>query len=175
MRRLALLLLAAACGLSACDTGSILDENVVLTKTRTVTFSYACNARASGQSLSVNATTTIDFTGQLDGFRAADVVSARVTDVRLRRLLPTTTPEKLGELMRDLRLVLVGSGGGTVVDAATLPAATSVTLTPMSTDLAALVRAGAFQPRLDFTVVGTQNTECKMDAEMTFRIELPGV
>jgi hypothetical protein len=171
MRRSALFLLLAAFGLAACDTGSVLDENVVLTKTRTATFAYNCDERGAGQASSVAATMTIDFTGQLDGFRASDVVSARVTAARLVRRKPNST--NLNTLLRDVRLTLGGSG--TVAQASTLPAGSDATLTATGLDVAEQVRAGAFQPRLAFSVVGTQPTECSLDAELTFRIELPGL
>ncbi len=169
MRRL-LSLSVLALVLAACDTGSALDQTVILTKTRTAVFSYACDARGAGQAHTVAATAGITFVGGLDGFNAADVLSATLTSATLTRRVPSGS--NLDGLVRNVQLAL---GASNVAGLATPPASTTTALTTTGADVAALVRAGTFTPALSFTVVQPQATECRLEADLTFRIELPGV
>ena len=177
MRRFRLALLALApLALAACDpTVGGGGETVSLSpRTRTATFDFACDSRAAGQSVSLTSGGTMTFAepGNLDGFQPADILSATVTGVTLRRDIPSGL--NLGVLLSGVTVSLIGAQTVAVGTSATLPASNMASMTASGSDVAAVLRGAPFRARIDGTVVTPRNDECRIEATMTFRVVVKG-
>ncbi len=173
--RLALVALAPL-ALAACDpTVGGGGENVSLSpRTRTATFDFACDTRPAGQTLSLTSGGTMSFgaTGDLDGFQTADILSATVTGVTIRRDIPSGL--NLGAFLSGVTVSLVGAQTVAVGTSATLPGSNTATLTASGSDVGAVLRGAPFRARIDGTVVAPRNDECRIEATMTFRVVVKG-
>lgn len=159
--------------LSACDptVGGGSEIVTLQPRTRTATFSFPCDAAAAGQPLTVTSS-QITLSGALDGWGVGDVTTARVSAVSLSLGIPSGVA--LSSLLRNVQVSLVGGQSVAVGSAATLSGGQTTTLTASSADVGGILRGGAFQARLDGTVVTPRATSCRIDATFTFNVSVEG-
>ncbi len=170
MRRLLPLFLLAFLPLAGCDTA---DGGSVFLSPRDVSFSFQVNGGnlTVGQQATVNATGTVSMQGNLDGFSLGEVVAARVTSARIRRLSPLS--ENLGTLMQSASVSLAGGGTQQVATGSSFGTASQFNMTATGADVSAIVKQQQFSGRLQFTPA--KATDAIYEVVLTLAIEVEGL
>ena len=173
MRRFLPLMLLAFLPLAGCDTA---DGGNVFLSPRDVSFSFQTSggSLSVGQPATVSSTGSVSLQGRLDGFSLGEIVAARVTGARIRRLSPLG--ESLGTLIQSAQVSVVAGSAQQVASGSgfntTTPSAPT-DLTTTGADVASILRQAEFSGRMALTPA--KAVDGIYEVTLTLAIEVEGL
>lgn len=158
--------------LAGCDTVS---EGNVLLSPRQVTFEFEVDAGelSVGQTAAIDAINGETLQGRLDGFSSSELVAARVTEVRLRRVAPIGSNTDLGDLLQSAQVAVTGGSTQQVASGTGFGAVTQTALAPTGADVASILRQEQFSARL--TLTPKRVVSGIYEATLTLALEVEGL
>lgn len=177
-RILAVFFVAAALFIAGCD--SAVDDTIVL-QPKTVTFDFPDFSAddVEGGVIELPSEAAQDLSDELrtDGFSREEVVSAELTEVEVRRIGPASQA-KLLPFLNEIELSLDAPGQSlTTVGTSSEfdPTAGSTLLNPTDSDVGDFVQAESMDAELRLDVDTFEDDPPRLDARLTFVIEVEGV
>lgn len=170
MRYVLPLLLLLLIVVAGCDSAA--GGNVFLSP-RDVTFEFQVDGGnvTVGQQATANSTGSASLQGNLDGFSLDELVAARVTAVRLRRVSPLS--DNLGGLLQSAQVAVTSGSTQQVASGSGFGSVTQVNLTTTGADVTAILRQPQFTGRLTF--VPAKAVDATYEVTLTLALEVEGL